>query len=81
MIKEQTYMKEQFYALIKACGFKSLREFARESGVLVGNVHSNVTGKFRPSIERMFIYANTLGVDIDTILRIFYKEEMDRMPD
>ena len=74
-------IKEQFYALIKACGFKSLRKFARSTGIEVGNIHTNVTGKFKPSIERMFIYANTLGVDIDTILRIFYKEEMDRMPD
>ena len=74
-------IKEQFYALIKACGFSSLREFARATGILVGNIHSNATGKFRPSIDRMFIYANTLGVDIDTILRIFYKEEMDKMPD
>ena len=74
-------IKEQFYALIKACGFKSLREFARATGIQVGNVHSNAVGKFRPSIDRMFIYANTLGVDIDTILNIFYAEEMRRMPD
>lgn len=73
--------KEQFYALIKACGFKSIREFSRTCGILIGNIHANASGKFRPSIERMFIYANTLGVDIDTILRIFYKEEMDKMPD
>ena len=79
MIKNM--VKEQFYALIKVCGFKSLREFARACEIPVGNVHSNVTGKFRPSVDRMFIYANTLGVDIDTILRIFYKEEMDKMPD
>lgn len=69
-------IKEQFYTLIKACGFKSVREFARASGILVGNIHSNVSGKFRPSVERMFIYANTLGVGVDTILSIFYKEEM-----
>lgn len=74
-------MKEKFYALIKACGFKSLREFARATGIEVGNVHSNAVGKFRPSIERMFVYANTLGVPIDTVLDIFYAEEMSRMPD
>ena len=74
-------IKEQFYALIKLSGFKSLREFARACEIPVGNIHSNVTGKFRPSIDRMFKYANTLGVPIDTILSIFYKEEMSRMPD
>ena len=72
-------IKEQFYTLIKLCGFKSLREFAKATGILVGNVHSNVTGKFKPSIERMFIYATTLGVSIDTILEIFYKDEMEKM--
>ena len=70
-------IKEQFYALIKACGFKGLRDFSRQSGILAGNVYSNVSGKFRPSIERMFIYADTLGVDINTVLWIFYKKEME----
>ena len=74
-------IKEQFYTLIKACGFKSLREFARACEIPVGNIHSNVSGRWRPSIDRMFIYANVLGVSIDTILSIFYKEEMSRMPE
>ncbi len=69
-------IKEQFYALVKACGFKSIREFSRASGVLIGNIHSNVSGRWRPSIERMFVYANTLGVEIDTVIAIFYREEM-----
>ena len=74
-------IKEQFYTLIRTSGFKSLREFARETGIPVGNIHSNVSGRWRPSIDRMFIYANTLGVPIDTILSIFYREEMLKMPD
>ena len=74
-------IKEQFYTLIKLSGFKSLREFARACEIPVGNIHSNVTGKWRPSIERMFIYASTLGVDIDTILAIFYPSEMSKLSD
>lgn len=70
-------IKEQFYALIKACGYKSLREFARKCDIPVGNIHSNLTSRWRPSIERMFIYADNLNVPIDTILDIFYRNEME----
>ena len=69
-------IKEQFYTLIKEAGFKSLREFARATGIGVGNIYSNIQGKWRLSIDRAFIFANTLGVPIDTILAIFWREEM-----
>lgn len=72
-------IKEQFYALMKACGFKSLREFARASKIGVGNIHSNLTGKYKLSIDRAFIFAETLDVSIDDILWIFYPEEMYRL--
>lgn len=77
----ENLIKEKFYALLKGCGFKSLREFARSCGIPAGNIHSNVTGKWRPSIERMFVYADTLGVDIDTVLEIFYPLEMAKFSD
>lgn len=71
-------MKEKFYQLIKDCGFKSMREFSRECGVMPGNIVSNVNGTYKLSIERAFIYADTLKVPITTILNIFYPEEMER---
>lgn len=74
-------IKEQFYTLIKACGFKSIREFARHCSIPIGNIHSNASGKFRPSVERMFIYAHTLGVEFDVILSIFYRAEMKALED
>ncbi len=74
-------MKEKFYSLLKLSGFKSLREFARACEIPVGNIHGNITGRWRPSVERMFIYADTLNVDIDTILEIFYPLEMAKLSD
>ena len=71
-------IKEQFYTLIKESGFESLRAFARATGILVGNIYSNIQGRWRPSIERMFIYADTLGVPVSTIIAIFYRDEMKR---
>ena len=69
-------IKEKFYELLKKRGFESLRAFARASGVGVGNIYSNLNGTFRLSIDRAFTFANTLGVPIDTILAIFYHDEM-----
>ena len=72
-------IKEKFYALLTACGFKSLREFARTTGIGVGNIHSNLTGRYKLSIERAFVFAETLNVSIDDILCIFYPDEMSRL--
>lgn len=69
-------MKEEFYNLMKSQGFVSLRQFARETGIPVGNVYSNLSGRWKLSIERAFIYATTLGVPIDDVLEIFYEKEM-----
>jgi len=69
-------VREEFYTLMKARGFKSFREFARATGIEVSNIHSNLTGQFTLSIQRAFIIADTLKVPIDNVLSIFYPEEM-----
>lgn len=69
--------KEKFYGLIEDAGFTGLRDFARHCDIQAGNIYSNVSGKYKLSIERAFIYANTLGVHIDDILAIFYPKEME----
>ena len=72
-------MKEQFYTLIKSKGFKSFREFCKACNIGPGNVHSNVEGKFKLSIDRAFTFARVLEVPIDTILAIFYPEQMKEL--
>ena len=64
-------IKEQFYALIKERGFTGLRAFARATNIQVGNIYSNIDGRFKLSIDRAFIFANTLNVPITDILEIF----------
>ena len=68
--------KELFYDLIKSKGYSSFRAFCREVNIAPGNLHSNLTGRFELSLDRAFLIANTLKVPIDTILAIFYPEEM-----
>lgn len=68
--------REEFYALMKDCGFESFRQFAKETGVAVANIHSNLTGRYNLSIERAFIIADTLKVPITDILDMFYPDEM-----
>ena len=69
-------IKEKFYSLLDRRGFEGLRAFSRATGVGVGNIYSNIQGKHKLSLDRAFIFANTLGVPIDTILAIFYKDKM-----
>ena len=68
--------KERFYELIKERGFNSFREFCRAAGVGPGNAYSNLADTFELSIGRAFVYAGILQVPIDTILEIFYPDEM-----
>lgn len=74
-------IKEQFYTLMRSKGFESLRGFARACDIEVGNVHSNLSGKYKLSIERAFTFAVVLKVPIDTILAIFYPDEMKSLED
>lgn len=69
--------KERFYEMIEDAGFKGLRDFARHCGISAGNIHSNISGRYKLSIERAFIFANILGVHIDDVLGIFYPKEME----
>lgn len=72
-------VRAEFYELLENRGFKSLREFARKADIKVENIHSNLTGQYSLSIGRAFIIATTLGVSIDTILEMFYPEEMEKV--
>jgi hypothetical protein len=69
-------IKEQFYGLIKEKGFTGLRAFARATNIQVGNIYSNIDGRYELGIKRAFIYANALNVPITDILAIFYEDEM-----
>ncbi len=67
--------KETFYKMIENAGFKGLRDFGRATGIQAGNILPNLKGRDL-SIQRLFIYANTLKVPVTDVLRVFYPEEM-----
>lgn len=74
-------IKEKFYELIAEAGFKGLRDFSRHCGISAGNIHSNLSGRYKLSIERAFIYADTLKVPIMDIIMLFYPEEVHKNND
>ncbi len=67
--------KEQFYKMIEDAGFKGLRDFGRATGIQACNILPNLKGRDL-SMQRLFIYANTLKLPVTDILRVFYPEEM-----
>ena len=69
-------IKEKFYKMIAEAGFTGLRDFSRHCGISAGNICTNLSGKYKVSIERAFIYANTLKVPIMDIIILFYPEEV-----
>lgn len=69
-------VKERFINFAKEHGYANLHQVSKATGIESGNLYSNLTGKFDPSIKRLFLIANTLRVPIDDIINIFYETEM-----
>ena len=68
-------IKIKFRELVERQGLKSIHHFSKVCGLDNPNVYANLQMKNRPSIRRMFTYADTLGVSIHEILELFYSEE------
>lgn len=69
--------KEKLEALMREAGYTSFRSFARDSGVDVSNLYTNLDGTWKMSMKRMFKVANTLNVPILQVIDIFYHEELE----
>ena len=67
--------KEKFVDLIKERGFTSINSFGKACGVDTPNIYTNMNGKFKLSVDRAFVYANTLGVPVSDVLEVFYSEK------
>ena len=68
--------REKFYELIKEKGYTSFRKFCAACEIAPGNLHNNLMRRDRIELPRIFKVANMLKVPVDTILNIFYEEEM-----
>lgn len=69
-------IKERFISFAKEHGYANLHQVSKATGIESGNLYSNLTGKFDPSIKRLFLIANTMRVPIDDVINIFYEKEM-----
>lgn len=62
---------------IHNAGFKSIAAFARECGIEPCNVAGSIRGKTHTGIERLFTYANVLGLPIGDVVEMFYPIETE----
>lgn len=68
--------KTKFTQLLQVKGYDTIAEFARDCGVQPQTVFVHVRDQYKPDIRRMFLYADVLEVSIDSLLEIFYPEEL-----
>ena len=68
--------KDKLVELISSAGYTSVRQFCDDVGVDQSNLYTNLDGKWKMSLKRMFKIANHLGVPILEIIDIFYPEEL-----
>ena len=74
MTNEAIQKREELQSLMEVYGYKSIRKLCREVGITAPNRYSNLTGKYKISMERMFKIANVLGCDVVEIIQIFYSD-------
>ena len=72
-------VKERFDKLLHLKGYASLYEFCKNNELDYGNMNRRVNGiKQKIEITFAFKLANILEVPIDTIIEIFYPDEMKK---
>lgn len=74
MTNEAIQKREELQRLMEVYGYKSIRKLCREVGITAPNLYSNLTGKYKISMERMFKIANVLGCDVVDVIQVFYSD-------
>ena len=67
--------KSKFLDMISERGYNSVEEFAKDCKLGTQSVFLHIRGQYKPSLTKMFIYANTLKVPVDSIIKLFYPKE------
>ena len=62
---------------IEEAGYTSLRNFAKVAEIEASNLHSSLSGIYKPSFKRMFKYANALHRPVTDVFDMFYPELME----
>lgn len=73
---KKSKMRENFIKLLEKRGFNSIRQFAISCEMESSNIYSNITGKTNVGINRLFTYANALGVPVMDVIQVFYEDEI-----
>lgn len=69
--------KENFRAVLKKHGYSSLASFCAKHGLNQGNFNKRVKEEsIRVEIDNLFLLADLLHEPIETMLEIFYPEDM-----
>lgn len=68
--------KDEFSKLVKSKGYKNVTDFCYQQHIDVSNMSKRLLGTQKIELSYMFKIANMLQVPIDTIIEIFYTEEM-----
>lgn len=66
--------EEKFKILVFSKGFKNITAFANAAGVAPAGIRSNLNGKRAVTMDRLFLYADTLHVEILQLIEIFFPE-------
>ncbi len=69
---------DSFKTLVFSKGFKNISAFARATGIDTANLNSNLSRGKQPSLDRLFLYANTLHIPLTDVLLLFFPTEMKK---
>lgn len=70
-----------FEQMIAHKGYKSVAEFGEACGIKPQQIFNHVRGKFKPSIEAIFTYANVLKLPFDEVLKVWYADDLRQNED
>ena len=68
--------KEKLVELIRSAGYESIKQFCKDVNLDQSNLYTNLEGTWKMSLKRMFKIANKLEVPIDSIIELFYPNEL-----
>ena len=68
---------EAFTEVIKRHGYRSINHFCLENKISQTNMSKRMNGKQKIELPLLFRWANILHEPIDTMLEVFYSEEME----
>lgn len=70
--------KEKFREVLKKHGYKSLSAFCAENHLHQGNFNKRIKEEsIRVDLDNLFLLADLLHEPIETMLEIFYPEDME----